>query len=314
MHRILELTRLDPSHAVTVDGTTRALGQWLTGHREVTRLARPLLERLAEQTGNEELRGWLLPAQSAEFRRRLKELQVADLLKRFPSDWEAEALVRALHPLAPRLYSVASSRREVGAEAHLTVAVVEYAYHGERRVGPASWQLATAARGTRLKAFIEPNPRFRVPADGHRDLVMIGPGTGVAPFRGFLQQRQADGARGRHWLVYGGRHRERDFLYQLEWRDALKRGTLARLDVAFSRDQSDKVYVQDRLREHGAELYAWLEGGAHLYVCGDAERMAPDVHAALQDVIVTHGGRSREAASEYLGELARTRRYARDVY
>ena len=143
---------------------------------------------------------------------------------------------------------------------------------------------------------------------------MIGPGTGVAPFRGFLQQRQADGARGRHWLVYGGRHRERDFLYQLEWRDALKRGTLARLDVAFSRDQSDKVYVQDRLREHGAELYAWLEGGAHLYVCGDAERMAPDVHAALQDVIVTHGGRSREAASEYLGELARTRRYARDVY
>ena len=314
VHRILELTRLDPSHAVAIEGTTRALGQWLTSHREVTRLARPLLERLAEQTGNEQLRGWLLPAQSAEFRRRLKELQVADLLKRFPSDWEAEALVRALHPLAPRLYSVASSRRAVDDEAHLTVAVVEYAFEGERRVGPASWQLATAARGTRLKAFIEPNPRFRVPADGHRDLVMIGPGTGVAPFRGFLQQRQADGARGRHWLVYGGRHRERDFLYQLEWRDARKRGALARLDVAFSRDQSDKVYVQDRLREQGRELYAWLEGGAHLYVCGDAERMAPDVHAALQDVIVAHGGRSREAADEYLGELARTRRYARDVY
>ena len=314
VHRILELTRLDPAHAVTVDGTTRSLGQWLTGHREVTRLARPLLEQLALHSGRDERGGWLDPAQVEQFRRQLKQLQVADLLQRFPAEWEAEALVRALHPLAARLYSVASSRREVGDEAHLTVAVVEYDYQGERRVGPASWQLATAARGARLRAFIEPNARFRVPADGSRDLVMIGPGTGVAPYRGFLQQRVADGARGRHWLVYGGRHRERDFLYQLEWQEALKRRTLTRLDVAFSRDQASKLYVQDRLREHGRELYAWLEGGAHLYVCGDAERMAPDVHAALLDVVATHGGRSREQASEYLSDLARNRRYARDVY
>jgi sulfite reductase (NADPH) flavoprotein alpha-component len=153
-----------------------------------------------------------------------------------------------------------------------------------------------------------------VPHDGNRDVIMIGPGTGVAPFRGFLQQRLADGARGRHWLVFGGRHRERDFLYQLEWRDALKRRKLARLDVAFSRDQDHKVYVQDRLREHGRELYAWLEGGAHLYVCGDAERMAPDVHAALVEVVTTHGNRSAADAGDYLAELARAKRYARDVY
>jgi sulfite reductase (NADPH) flavoprotein alpha-component len=161
---------------------------------------------------------------------------------------------------------------------------------------------------------VEPNPRFRVPVDGARDIVMIGPGTGVAPFRGFLQQRQADGGRGRNWLIYGGRRRERDFLYQLEWQSALKKGSLHRLDVAFSRDQAEKIYVQDRLREHGKTLYAWLDSGAHLYVCGDAERMAPDVHATLIQVIAEHGGRSLEDATEYLNELARTRRYARDVY
>ena len=143
---------------------------------------------------------------------------------------------------------------------------------------------------------------------------MIGPGTGVAPFRGFVQQRAAGGATGRSWLIYGGRRRERDFLYQTEWQAALKRGELSRLDVAFSRDSPSKVYVQDRLREHGRELFRWLESGAHVYVCGDAERMAPDVHAALVEIVATHGGRSPEDATEYVSELARIKRYARDVY
>ncbi len=222
--------------------------------------------------------------------------------------------MRALHPLAPRLYSVASSRREVGEEAHLTVALIDYRRDGERRVGPASWQLGAANPGVRLKAYVEPNPRFRVPQDGHRDIIMIGPGTGVAPFRGFLQQRRADGARGRNWLIYGGRHRERDFLYQTEWLEALKRRQLHRLDVAFSRDGAEKVYVQQRIREQGRELFAWLEAGAALYVCGDAERMAPDVHAALIEVIQTHGARSPEDAADYLNALAQGKRYARDVY
>jgi sulfite reductase (NADPH) flavoprotein alpha-component len=314
VERVLERTALDPSQPVTVGVVTRTLREWLTSEREIARIARPLLVELAERSGSTELGALLTADRAADLRRLLKELQVADLLKRFPVAWDAQRLVGALHPLAPRLYSAASSRREVADEAHLTVAVVDYQSDGERRVGPASWQLAVAQPGARLRAYVEPNPRFRVPADGSRDVIMIGPGTGVAPFRGFLQQRVADGARGRHWLVLGGRHRERDFLYQLEWQEALKRRQLARLDVAFSRDQPQKLYVQDRLRAQGRELYAWLEGGAHLYVCGDAERMAPDVHAALIEIIGQHGGRSPEDAAAYLGELAQAKRYARDVY
>ena len=314
VERVLELTGLDGSAAVAIDGTTLPLGTWLGSRREIARLARPLVERLAERSASDELKGWLSPERSAELRGAFKQLQVADLLKRFPASWEPEALVRALHPLAPRLYSAASSRREVEDEAHLTVAVIDYRHDGERRVGPASWQLATTTPGARLKAYIEPNARFRVPLDGTRDMIMIGPGTGVAPFRGFLQQRSADGARGRNWLIYGGRHREQDFLYQLEWLEALKRRQLHRLDVAFSRDQADKFYVQHRIREHGRELFGWLEGGASVYVCGDAERMAPDVHAALIDVVATHGKRSADDATDYLNELAQAKRYARDVY
>jgi sulfite reductase (NADPH) flavoprotein alpha-component len=312
--RILEATRLEPGVAVAIDGKTRSLHNWLTSHREIARLARPLLERLAGRSGHPELRGWLSPERAPELRTAFKELQVADLLGRFPAEWDGEALVRALHPLAPRLYSAASSRRTVGDEAHLTVAVIDYHHGAERRVGPGSWQIANTAPGGRLRAFVEPNARFRVPHDGAHDVIMIGPGTGVAPFRGFLQQRIADGARGRNWLIFGGRHLERDFLYQLEWQEHQRKRHLQRLDVAFSRDQAAKVYVQQRLREHGRELYAWLEGGAHLYVCGDAERMAPDVHAALIDVVALHGGRSREDAVDYLGTLAQAKRYARDVY
>ena len=312
--RLLELTRLDPTAPVAIDGVSHSLREWLSSRREITRLSRPLLERLAELSGASELAGWLAPGQSSQLRGALKQLQVADLLKRFPAEWQAESLVRALHPLAPRLYSVASSRRAVGDEAHLTVAVIDYLYGGERRVGPGSWQIAIANPGAKLRAYIEPNTRFRVPSDGARDAIMVGPGTGVAPFRGFLQQRIADGAHGRNWLIYGGRHRDSDFLYQLEWQDALKKRGLHRLDVAFSRDQADKVYVQHRIAEHGRELFAWLEAGASLYVCGDAERMAPDVHAALVDVVATHGARSTEDATSYLAALAQAKRYARDVY
>jgi sulfite reductase (NADPH) flavoprotein alpha-component len=312
--RVLELSKLDPTTAVTVDGQTHALAHWLARRREVTRLAKPFVERLAERSGSAELKSWLAPGGAERMRAAFRELQVADLLKRYPAPWEPEAFVRALHPLSPRLYSIASSRRAVDDEAHLTVAVVDYEHGGERRRGAASWQLATLAAGTQVRAYVEPNPRFRLPADGARDVVMIGPGTGVAPFRGFLQQRVADGARGRQWLFFGGRRLERDFLYQAEWLDALKKKQLHRLDVAFSRDQAAKLYVQDRLREHGAELYRWLDGGAHLYVCGDAERMAPDVHAALLEIVATHGGRSAEQAQEYVAELVAQKRYARDVY
>ncbi len=165
-----------------------------------------------------------------------------------------------------------------------------------------------------VNVFIEPNERFRLPKDASRDVIMIGPGTGVAPFRAFVQERAETGASGRNWLFFGEQHFRTQFLYQVEWQEAVKQGVLHRLDLAFSRDQGQKVYVQQRLREKGQELYSWLEGGASLYVCGDAQRMAPDVEAALLDVIATHGGKSREDAKSYLGALREQHRYLRDVY
>ena len=196
----------------------------------------------------------------------------------------------------------------------LTVAVVDYHAHGEAHLGAASRWIAEAEEEATLDVFIEPNERFRLPADGARDVIMIGPGTGVAPFRAFVQERQQAGASGRNWLVFGNRHAGDDFLYQLEWQQALKDGALHRLDVAFSRDQPQKRYVQHVLRERGANLYDWLAGGAHLYVCGDAAQMAKDVHAALAEIVATHGGKTPEAAQAWLSELLQDGRYARDVY
>ena len=226
----------------------------------------------------------------------------------------AEALVEALRPLQPRLYSIASSRKAVGDEAHLTVAHVEYQRGDATRWGAASHFLAAREEGAQVQVYIEHNERFRLPADGAKDIIMIGPGTGVAPFRAFVQEREAIGAIGRNWLFFGNPHAREDFLYQVEWQDALKRGALHRLDLAFSRDQASKVYVQHRLREQASELYAWLQNGAHLYVCGDATRMAKDVHAALLDIIALQGGKSAEDANDYLNALQAQGRYARDVY
>ena len=314
VEEVLALTRLDGTAPVTIDGASLPLATWLGERREATRLARPFIAELARRTAAAPLAEWLAPSGVGDLRAALKSLQVVDLLQRYPTDWDAEGLVRALNPLSPRLYSIASSRREVSDEVHLAVAVVDYRLNGARRVGASSYQLAALEAGRRVRAYVEPNLRFRLPADGNRDVIMIGPGTGVAPFRGFLQSRTQDGAPGRNWLVFGCRHRERDFLYQTEWLDALKKGRLQRLDVAFSRDAAERVYVQDRLREQGGELFRWLEDGAHLYVCGDAERMAPDVHRALLDIVMHHGRRSEEAAAEYLDELSSSHRYAKDVY
>jgi len=207
----------------------------------------------------------------------------------------------------------------VGEEAHLTVAHVEYDVDGSgaddsRRWGAASNFIARAAEGEKLPVFIESNERFRLPKDGTRDVILVGPGTGVAPFRGFVQERAVAGASGRNWLFFSNPHARSDFLYQLEWQEALRRGELHRLDLAFSRDQPHKVYVQDCLRERGRDVFDWLQGGAHLYVCGDATRMARDVHAALVEIIATHGGKSADDASDYLNDLQAQGRYARDVY
>jgi len=313
---VLQALRLDGEQPVELDGATKPLREWLATKRELTRLTRPFLAQQAERSQDAGLAAVLQPGHEAELRHTLKDLQVVDVLQRHPGEWDAKSFVQALRPLAPRLYSIASSQEAVGEEAHLTVALVDYTLDRKHRVGAASAYLASL-QGDEAKArvFIEHNERFRLPADTSRDVIMIGPGTGVAPFRGFVQHREAQGATGRNWLFFGARHFQSEFLYQTEWQDAVKKGVLNRLDLAFSRDRSiAREYVQDRLRRVGKDLYAWLEGGAYVYVCGDADKMAPDVNAALIDIVAEHGGKSRDDAESYVRRLADDRRYLRDVY
>ncbi len=313
--QVLETLRVTGEEAVSVEASTATLRQWLGREREITRLTRPFLVQHAEKSGSADLAAALEVAGGSRLRQLLKEFQLVDLLQQYPAEWGGEELVRALRPLAPRLYSIASSMAAVGEEVHLTVAVVDYQHAGQRRLGAASAHLASLdGDSASARVFIEPNERFRLPEDPARDIIMIGPGTGVAPFRGFLQERAAAGATGRNWLLFGNRHFDSEFLYQLEWQEAVRRGNLHRIDLAFSRDRAGRYYVQDRLREAGGDLYAWLEGGASLYVCGDAERMAPDVHAALLEVVRRHGGLDADGAESYLRRLADDRRYLRDVY
>ena len=311
----LHVLRLDGETEVALDGRRLPLARWLAQERELTRLSRPLLVAHVAASGDAGLARALEPAQREALAQLLDTHQPIDLLRRHPVSWSAEQLVAALRPLTPRLYSIASSPKVVGVdEVHLTVAVVDYHAHGSTHFGAASSFLADAGDDTRVPVFVEANERFRLPADASRDVIMIGPGTGVAPFRAFVQERQAVGAAGRNWLFFGNRHFSQDFLYQTEWQQALREGALHRLDLAFSRDTSSKTYVQQRLREHGRELYAWLRDGAHLYVCGDAAQMARDVHEALVEVAVVHGGLCAEDARGWLNELLQEGRYARDVY
>lgn len=309
---VLDATRLDGDASVTVGGDALPLSEWLATRRELSRLSRPLLAALAERSGSADLSTLLEPGQPG-FAALLADHQLIDVLRRWPADWQPDALLAALRPQAQRLYSIASSRKRVGDEAHLTVDILGYHAHGHAHAGAASGFLAALDEGGQVPVYVEPNERFRVPADGARDIIMIGPGTGVAPFRGFVQERAETGASGRNWLVFGAQHFNTGFLYQAEWQDALRTGELHRLDLAFSRDQAEKVYVQHRLRERGRDLYDWLQGGAHLYVCG-AIAMGKDVHAALLDIVAAHSGGDAEAAAEYLSALQKEGRYARDVY
>ncbi len=308
---VLKATRLDAAATVTADGKTHTLLEWLRDERELTRIARPLLVQVARQAKVDitELLG------NAEAMAKLTATcQVSDVLASYPAEWTPEALVTALRPVHGRVYSIASSPAAVGDEAHLTVAIVGSDTDRKLLSGAASHFVVNTAVDSSVQVWIERNDRFRVPADGSRDIIMIGPGTGVAPFRGFVQEREATGATGRNWLFFGGRSLYHDFLYQLEWQQALKRKALHRIDVAFSRDQAEKIYVQHRIRQAGKELYSWLSNGAYLYVCGDASAMAPDVNAALLDVVREQGGMDADDAQAWLADLTADGRYLRDVY
>ncbi len=286
-----------------------ALAEALTARLDICTLTRPMLAAYAALTGEQALASET--AQTAF----LEGRQVIDLLETYPHRLTGAQLAGLLRPLPPRSYSIASSRKAVEEAAHLLVAAVRYRSHGRARQGVASVDLAERRRvGGTVDVFLKPNAHFRLPADPSQRVVMIGAGTGVAPFRAFMQERDATGAGGASWLVFGSRNYTHDFLYQLEWQDLLKRGVLSHLDVAFSRDQPEKVYVQHRLWEQRRRLHAWIEEGAYLYVCGDARGMAKDVHAALARVIAAEAGVTAEAAQARLEHLARERRYLLDVY
>jgi sulfite reductase (NADPH) flavoprotein alpha-component len=311
---VLAAARLDGTRALERNGRSMEFAEWLRSGLEITRVTRSLVAAVAKQSGSAELDALLKPGAEAALREFMLRRQLPDLLESYPADWNAATLNAMLRPLVPRLYSIASSSKEVGDEVHLTVARLDSGGDGSARPGAASHFLATRADAAAVSVYVEPNTRFRLPADGSRDVIMIGPGTGVAPYRGFLQERAATGATGRNWLFFGARRFARDFLYQLEWQRALRRGQLTRLDLAFSRDGAERIYVQQRLAEAGRELYDWIESGASIYVCGEATRMAPDVHAALAGIIEKQGGVSAETARERLDRLGADGRYLRDVY
>jgi sulfite reductase (NADPH) flavoprotein alpha-component len=239
--------------------------------------------------------------------------QLIDLVQQFPLRLNAEKLRALTRPLGPRAYSIASSRSEVGEEAHLLISAVRYETHGRARKGVASNYAAGLKKGARVRVKLKPNKHFTLPAPD-RDIIMVGPGTGVAPFRAFVQERRATQAKGRNWLFFGDRTFTHDFLYQLEWQDALKDGALARMDVAFSRDTHEKVYVQNRIWDKRRDLIEWLDGGANFYVCGDMNAMAKDVRATLVRAYADVKSLSPEAAEAAVASLERDKRYQQDVY
>ena len=286
--------------------------QMLLTERDITTLSTVTVERFAKATGHSAVHKLI---EQGEIRAWIEGRQIIDLLETYPAQLSGEALAGITRKLPPRAYSIASSRKEVGDEAHLLVAAVRYSTHGRSRSGVTSVHVADRMHdGAKLKVRLKSNPRFRLPANPATDIVMIGPGTGVAPFRAFVQERRAVGATGRSWLFFGDQHFTHDFLYQLEWQEALEDGSLTKIDVAFSRDQPEKVYVQDRIRQHRREIVDWMEGGATLYVCGDAKAMAKDVRRALVSAYADVKALGDAAADDAVSQLERTGRYQQDVY
>lgn len=310
---LVELLWLKGDEPVTVEGKTLPLSEALQWHFELTVNTATIVENYATLTRSESLLP--LVGDKAQLQQYAAATPIVDMVRFSPTQLDAEALIGLLRPLTPRLYSIASSQAEVESEVHVTVGVVRYEIEGRARAGGASSFLADRVEEDgEVRVFIEHNDNFRLPANPETPVIMIGPGTGIAPFRAFMQQRAADGAQGKNWLFFGNPHFTENFLYQVEWQSYVKEGLLTRIDLAWSRDQQQKIYVQDKLREQGAELWRWINDGAHIYVCGDANRMAKDVENTLLEVIAEYGAMDAEAADEFLSELRVERRYQRDVY
>ena len=299
---------------VDTNGNPATLLQALSNFYVITEIDKKLLAAIAEkEPAASNFLTMVTPEGKAEFDAYIYGRDVMDPLLEYPSvKFTPEEFVKLLRKLQPRLYSIASSQKANPSSVHLTVAAVRYKSIGRNREGVCSTLLAD--RANEIPVFVHTAKHFRVPEDPSTPVIMVGPGTGVAPFRAFLQERKAAGGSGKNWLFFGDQKASSDFLYREEMVAYVAEGVLKELSLAFSRDQAEKIYVQHRMLEHAAELYAWLEEGAYFYVCGDASRMAKDVDTALHKVVETAGGKSAEEAAAYVEELKKSKRYRKDVY
>ncbi len=313
---VLETTKWDGNQTVTVNKEEITLKEALSKKLEITVLTKPLIEKAAQLSSNEELKALVAPEKINDLKTYIDGRDLIDLLRDFgPWNVSAQDFVAILRKMPSRLYSISSSLVANPEEVHLTIGAVRYEAHGRKRNGVAS--ILTAERlqpGDTLPVYIQHNQNFKLPENPDTPIIMVGPGTGVAPFRSFMQEREEIGAEGKSWMFFGDQHFVTDFLYQTEWQKWLKDGVLTKMDVAFSRDTEEKVYVQHRMKEHSKELFEWLEQGAVVYICGDEKHMAHDVHQTLIDIIEEEGGLSREKAENYLADMQQTKRYQRDVY
>ncbi len=307
--QLIEATGLSADETVTIKETPYTLKEALTQKRDITSLNKKWVENYAEQTGQSDL-----DITATNIQQIIEEGDLLDLIQAKPATLSAQALVDLLRPLRSRQYSIASSQAIYDDEVHVTVKQVEYTSLNRARKGVCSNWLASLTEGDAVPLYIKANNSFKLPENTQAKIIMIGAGTGVAPFRSFLQQREADALKGNTWLFFGEQHFRTDFLYQTEWQKWIKSGVLEKMSVAFSRDQAEKIYVQNRLVEQAQELFKWLEEGAYIYVCGDRNHMAKDVHNAFITILIEQGKKSAEEAENYLQELVSQKRYQRDVY
>ena len=311
---VLGLAGLSGDETVSLaNGQSLSIKEALTFHDELTQNTPQFIKGYAELSQNAVL--LQLVQDTTALQAAVDCTPIAGILHDYPHAISAEQLHGLLRPLTPRMYSIASAQAEVETEVHLTVGRVAYEHHGQAYTGGASGFLSDRVEeGGEIKVFVEPNKNFRLPENGDTPIIMIGAGTGVAPFRAFIQQRDNNGDAGLNWLVFGNQKFTDDFLYQAEWLQYRKNGLLNKVSTAWSRQGKEKVYVQHKLRENAADVWQWLQNGAHVYVCGDALKMAKDVEQALLDIIAEHGNMSLDDADEYLSELRENKRYQRDVY
>ncbi|ARV46572.1 assimilatory sulfite reductase (NADPH) flavoprotein subunit [Bacillus inaquosorum] len=315
---LLKEMNWDPEEIVTLNkqGDVRPLKEALISYYEITVLTKPLLEQAAQLTGSNELRELLAPGNEGNVKAYIEGRDLLDLIRDYgPFSVSAQEFVSILRKMPARLYSIASSLSANPDEVHLTIGAVRYDAHGRERKGVCSILCAERLQpGDTLPVYVQHNQNFKLPKDPETPIIMVGPGTGVAPFRSFMQEREETGAEGKAWMFFGDQHFVTDFLYQTEWQNWLKDGVLTKMDVAFSRDTEEKVYVQHRMLEQSAEVFEWLQEGAAVYICGDEKHMAHDVHNTLLEIIEKEGNMSREEAEAYLADMQQQKRYQRDVY